>query len=180
MNAFISVFMTGFGTHCRNLIDRDKFGSPPPPPPPGGGCPFLYVFDGTEYIEEGLLDIHDINGVDKINIHRIQTTPFPLKNKIYLQLTEHTKTISHIDNVRLYGRLENGQWISLHLKSAIHSTMGEVRKLLWFSDDLRIETLGAEYNNGISETINLEFAMESDTNFLEFLFIIEGNNMIIK
>ena len=58
--------------------------------------------------------------------------------------------------------------------------MGEVRKLLWFSDDLRVETLGEEHNNGISETINLEFTMESETNFLEFRFIIEGNNVIIK
>ncbi|KKK43414.1 hypothetical protein LCGC14_1743440 [marine sediment metagenome] len=62
----------------------------------------------------------------------------------------------------------------------MHSTMGEVRGLQWFSDDLRIKALGAEYNEGVSETINLEFTMESERNFLEFRFIIEGINIIIK
>ena len=42
-----------------------------------------------------------------------------------------------------------------------------------------METLCGELNNGISETINLEFNMEGETNFLEFRFIIEGNNVIL-
>ncbi len=107
-------------------------------------------------------------------------SPSQLNNRISLQLTEHSKTISHIDHVRLYGRLENGQWVSLRLKSAIHSAMGEVRKLLRHSDDRRVDMLGADHNDGISETINLEFVTESETNFLEFTFIIEGYNMIVK
>ena len=138
---------------------------------------FVLVFNGTEYIEEGLLDIHDIDGDDKVYIHSVQTSIQPFKNKIYLRLTEHPQTISNIDNVRLYGRLENGQWVSLHLKSAIHSNRGEVRKLLWFSDDLKVEELGANHNNGVSETIDLEFTMESESNFLEFSFTIEGNKV---
>ncbi|KKN53036.1 hypothetical protein LCGC14_0606660 [marine sediment metagenome] len=182
MNSVVTIFMTGFSTHCRNLIDRDYHGAPPPPPPPpgGGGCPFLSVFDGIEYIGEGLLDIHDATGVDKVIIHTLQTTPSQINNKIHIRLTEHPKTISHIDNVRLYGRLENGQWVSLHLKSAIHSATGEVRKLLWFSDDLKIKELGADHNNGVSETIDLEFVTDGEITFLEFRLIIEGNNLIIK
>jgi len=168
-----------FCDSCENSINKDKYG-PPPGGGGGGGCPILYTFNGTEYIEEGLLDIHDIDGIDRTYIHTLQTTPYPLNNKIYLQLTEHPKTISYIDHVRLYGRLENGQWVSLHLKSAIHSTIGEVRNLLRHSDDLRVTELGEEHNNGISETIDLEFVMERDTDFLEFIFIIEGNNVIIK
>ena len=180
MNAVINNFEHRFCGTMKNLVDRELYGTVPPPPGGGGGCPFLCVFDGTEYKTEGLLDIHDITGVDKVVIHTLQTTPSQVKNKVYLRLTEHHKTISHIDNIRLYGRLENGQWVSLHLKSAIHSARGEVRKLLWFSDDIRIDALGADHNDGISETINLEFAMESETNFLEFRFIIEGNNLRIK
>ena len=168
-----------FCDNCENYIDKEEFGSPPPPPG-GGGCPILYTFNGAEYIEEGLLDIHDIDGIDRTYIHTLQTVPFPLNHKINLQLIEHPKTISDIDHVRLYGRLENGQWVSLRLKSAIHSSMGEVRKLLQYSDDLRVTELGEEYNNGISEFINLEFHMNRETDFLEFIFIIEGNNMIIK
>lgn len=172
-------FLWDFCDNCEYYIDEDKFG-PPPGGGGGGGCPILYAFNGIEYIEEGLLDIHDIDGIDRTYIHTLQTTPYPLNNKIYLQLTEHPKTISYIDHVRLYGKLENGQWVSLHLKSAIHSTIGEVRNLLQHSDDLRVTELGEEHNNGISETINLEFVMKRETNFLEFIFIIEGNNVIIK
>lgn len=144
------------------------------------GAQSCIFFNGTEYIEEGLLDIHDIDGIDRTYIHTLQTAPYPLNNKIYLQLTEHPKTISDIDHVRLYGRLENGQWVFLRLKSAIHSIIGEVRKLLQHSDDLRVKELGADHNNGISEMIDLEFVMERDTDFLEFIFIIEGNNVFIK
>jgi len=26
----------------------------------GGGCPILHVYDGSEYVYEGLLDIHNL------------------------------------------------------------------------------------------------------------------------
>jgi len=177
MSEYWHPFIQDFCDNCENYIDKDKFGAPPGG---GGGCPILYTFNGTEYIEEGLLDIHDIDGIDRTYIHTLQTAPYPLNNKINLQLTEHPKTISDIDHVRLYGRLENGQWVSLQLKSAIHSTIGEVKNQLKHSDDLRVTELGEEHNNGISETIDLEFVMERDTDFLEFIFIIEGNNIMIK
>ena len=180
MNAVINNFEHRFCSTMKNLVDRELYGTVPPPPGGGGGCPFLYVFDGTEYIGEGLLDIHEVTGIDKVAIHTLQTTPSQLNNKIYLRLTEHPQTISDIDHVRLYGRLENGQWVSLQLKSAIHSAIGEVRNLLRFSDDLKVKELGADHNNGISETIDLEFVTDGETSFLEFRFIIEGNNMIIK
>lgn len=106
----------------------------------------MYTFDGTEYIEEGLLDIHDTNGIDRTYIHILQNTPYPLNNRIFLQLKEHHKTISHIDHLRLYGRLENGEWVCLDLKSAIHSTLGDVRKLLEHSDDIKVVGLGADHN----------------------------------
>lgn len=172
-------FIYDFCDTCENRIDKDEFGDPPGGGG-GGGCPILYTFNGTRYIEEGLLDIHDINGIDRTYVHTLQITPYPLKNKIKLQLSEHPKTISDIDHVRLYGKLENGQWVSLHLQSAIHSTLGKVRSLLRKSDDLKVTTLGKEHNNGISETIDLEFILKGAKNFLEFIFIIEGNNMIIK
>lgn len=172
-------FLWDFCDNCENYIDKDKFG-PPPGGGGGGGCPILYTFNGTKYIEEGLLDIHDINGIDRTCFHTLQTAPYPLNNKIYLKITEHPKTISYIDHVRLYGRLENGQWVSLHLKSAIHSSKVEVGSILKHSDDLKVTTLGEEHNNGISETIDLKFNLKGAKSFLEFIFIIEGNNVIIK
>ncbi|MHA2009665.1 MAG: hypothetical protein ACXABO_14380 [Promethearchaeota archaeon] len=171
---------TEFCGTCVSRVDPAEFAGPPGSPPPGGGCPILYTYNGTEYIEEGLLDIHDIDGIDRTYIHFLLTAPYPLNNKILLRLTEHPQTFSDIDQVRLYGKLENGLWVSLHLKSAFHSSIGEVGNLLQYSDDLRVTELGADYNNGVSDSIDLEFATESDANFLEFQFIIEGNNVIIK
>lgn len=170
--------ISDFCDDCENSIDKDKFG--PPPSSGGGGCPILYTYDGTRYIEEGLLDIHDINGIDKTYVHILQNTPHQVKDKIFLQLKEHNKTISHIDHLRLYGRLENGEWVLLELKSAIHSSLGDVKNLLEYSDDIKVTEIGADINGGISETIDLEFHIQNRMNYIEFFFLIEGNNVIIK
>jgi hypothetical protein len=175
MTASWHPFVWDFCDSCENQIDKDKFGSPP-----SSGCPILYTFNGTEYVQEGLLDIHDTEGKDKTNIHMLSIIPYPVKNKIHLRLSEHPKTISYIDHVRLYGRLKDGHWIGLHLDYAIHSSKGEITNRLKHSDDLRVEQLGAEYNNGISENINLKFKIRKSIEITEFIFVIEGNNEIIK
>lgn len=150
------------------------------PTDPGPGCPILSVFDGTGYIVEGLLDIHDPEGIDVLTTHTLITTPEPVSHHYLLKLTEHPVTISHIDQVKLYGRMANGNLIPLQLTSAIHSSLGEVRSELWFSDDKRVDLYGAEHNGGLSEFITLEFMAPAHNNFIEFIFVIEGNNPIIK
>jgi len=146
----------------------------------GGGCPILSVYNGSEFIEEGLLDIHNPDGIDVVTTHELVTEPKFVKKRCFLRLTEHPLTISHIDKVELYGRLSNGLLIPLALKSALHSSLGNVLPELKFSDDNRVDVLGAIHNNGTSEFIDIEFKSISNHIFSGFTFIIEGNNIIIK
>lgn len=144
------------------------------------GCPILSVYDGIEYIEEGLLDIHNPEGLDVETIHTLITKPEAINQRYLLRLIEHPKTISHIDKVQLFGRLPNGQLKPMPLVSAIHSVLGQVRWTLLISDDVRVDILGADHNEGSSEFIELEFKAPAHTNFIEFIFVIEGYNYIVK
>jgi len=146
----------------------------------GGGCPILSVYNGSEFIEEGLLDIHNPDGIDVVAIHELVTEPKFVKNRGFLRLTEHPITISHIDKVELYGRLSNGLLVPLTLKSAFHSSLGNVLPELKYSDDNRVDILGAIHNNGTSEFIDIEFKSPPNQIFSGFIFIIEGHNYIIK
>ena len=146
----------------------------------GGGCPFLYVYDGNEYLGETYLNIHDITGVDVQAFHIVENNPESINNRFIFKLREHPVTISHIDNVILYAKMPNGRLTILPLMSGIHSSLGDVTELLRYSDDIRVEELGAEHNNGISEEIILEFLGPKYMPYIEFIFFIEGNNYIIK
>ncbi|MGB9694232.1 MAG: hypothetical protein ACPLYF_05250 [Fervidobacterium sp.] len=147
---------------------------------PGGGCPILYVFDGEEYVEEGLLNIHNPNGTDVTAFHTLRTRPQTVHNTLMLRLVEHPQTHSYIDQVKLYAELENGQLIELKLVSATHSEYGNVLPQLLFSDDWKTDALGADLNNGISQSIDLKFLLPKDINAVGFVFQIEGNNIIAK
>ena len=151
---------------------------PPPPPPPGGGCPILSVYDGEQYAEEGLLDIHAFE--DVTTNHILTTTPQSVNGKYLLRLTEHDKTFSHIDQVRLLVTLNNGKKILLPLLSAMHSTNGDVTSKLLLNDDVRAECYGADHTNGESESIDLEFLVLKENKIQELTFLIEGYNYIIK
>ena len=146
----------------------------------GGGCPILFVYDGEEYIEEDLLNIHNPDGIDVVANHTLITTPGVVNHRYLLRLTEHYKTISHIDKVQLYGILPNGTLIPLPLISAVHSALDQVKWTLWFNDDNRVKVLGADHNKGNSEFIDLEFVSSENLNFIELIFIIEGHNLIAK
>lgn len=146
-----------------------------------GGCPFLYVYTGKEYVCEGLLDIHDPDGFDVITEHTLITTPKRVRFTYELRLTEHPQTLSHIDQVKLYAILEDKTIIRLPLISAIHSEYGNVLRPLLFSDDWKTETIGADHNNGTSQSITLRFlAPPPNIKIIGFFFVIEGNNRIVK
>ncbi|MDF1540378.1 MAG: hypothetical protein P1Q69_15895 [Candidatus Thorarchaeota archaeon] len=146
--------------------------------PSGGGCPILSVFDGNEYVDEGLLDIHSEFDVEKgFTIH---TSPVPVGNTYRMRLTEHPLTISHIDKVQLFGRLSNGKVMALPLISATHSAIGNVKQILHHSDDVRIDVLGAKFNGGTSEYIDLSFQKLGNLEFVEYIFLIEGYNVVSK
>jgi hypothetical protein len=146
-----------------------------------GGCPILYVYNGTEYICEGLLDIHNPDGIDVTRNHTLVIMPQRVNSAYLFRLVEHPQTISHIDQVKLYAILEDKTVIELPLIRAWHSGDGNVLPQLLFSDDWKTETLGADHNNGTSQSINLKFAALNPTlNIIGFVFQIEGNNMIYK
>lgn len=146
----------------------------------GGGCPILFVYDGEEYIEEGLLNIHNPDGIDVVANHTIITTPGEVNHRYLIRLTEHNKTISHIDQVQLKGRLPNGNLVPLNLFSAVHSSFGEVKWMVHSRDDNRVKVLGGDHNDGNSEFIDLQFNAPGHSNFIEFIFFIEGNNKHMK
>ena len=160
--------------YFQHYADGDGGGSGP------GGCPMLSVYDGTEYVEEGLLDIHNPDEEDVITSHNLTTTPESVEHRYLMRLTEHNQTHSHIDQVQLYATLNNETEIKLPLVSAVHSKDGDVLQELLLSDDVRADTLGADHNNGTSEYIDLKFVAPEGLEIEEFTFIIEGYNPIHK
>lgn len=140
----------------------------------GGGCPLLYVFNGDEYSYEGLLDIHNPDGVDVIQDHTLIATPEPVNNAYMFRLVEHPLTHSYIDQVKLFAILEDGKAIRLPLIFANHNRYGNVLPELLFSDDVKTDI-------NANEVINLKFrALPPVYEVVSFLFEIEGNNMVVK
>ena len=133
------------------------------------GCPTLFVWDGTAYAEEGILDIHADSDVTVQ--HEIQNT-LALKNGVYnLQLRELDNFTSHIDQVKLYAVDYEGEWHSCPLTYAYHSELGKVKHTLKLDDDTRVDLAP-------TETIDLEFAQPipySKTAY--FIFEINGYNL---
>ncbi|MFP3984965.1 MAG: hypothetical protein ACLFU9_03230 [Candidatus Bathyarchaeia archaeon] len=119
---------------------------PPPPPPPsgGGGCPILFVWNGSDYVKEGLLDIHNPEGVDVVYDHTLVALPERVDGAYLFRLVEHPQTISHIDQVKLYALFEDGSMVELPLIGAWHSEDGNVLPMLLFSDDWKVDLVGAE------------------------------------
>ena len=144
------------------------------------GCPILSVYDGTEHVLEGLLDIYNPDGIDVTASHVLIHTPEPVEHRYLMRLTEHEQTHSHIDQEQLYATLKDGTEIKLPLVSAVHSEDGDVLYELLLSDDVRADTLGADHNNGTSEWIDLEFVAPEGLEIETFTFVIEGHNPISK
>ena len=135
---------------------------------PGGGCPTLFVWNGTSYVEEGILNIHAESDVTVQ--HTIQNTPV-LKNGFYnLQLRELDNYTSHIDQVKLYAIDGQGEWHLCPLTYAYHSSLGKVKQTLLLDDSNRVDLKP-------TETIDLKFAPSiaySETAY--FIFEINGYN----
>ncbi len=75
----------------------------------GGGCPTLFVWNGTGYADEGVLDIHAESDITVQ--HEIQNTLTPtLDDDVYkLQLRELDNFTSHIDQVKLLAIGDSGE-----------------------------------------------------------------------
>ena len=138
------------------------------------GCPILSVFDGSNYVTEGLLDIHNPDGIDLVYDHTLITEPAWTKGTYQFRLTEHPQTHSYIDQVKLYVMLEDGAEIKLLLIHAWHSEHGNVLPQLLRSDDVRTDT-------SANQTIDLKFvALPPNAEVTEFVFQIEGHNQEMK
>ncbi len=146
----------------------------------GGGCPILYVWDGTEYVCEGLLNIHNPEGLDITATHTLAATPQASWSTYTLRLTEHPQTISHIDQVKLYAVSEDDELIQLPLVWAWQTEKGFVLPQLVSSDEWKTDVLGADHNNGESQSINLKFLAPQLLKPKGFIFVIEGSNRIVK
>lgn len=147
----------------------------------GGGCPFLQVWNGTDYVNEGLLDIHNAVAVDVTYEHTLMTVPVPVDGAYGFRLIEYPTTISDIDQVQLRAVLEDGTIEELPLQAAWHSEDGNVHNLLRKSDDRRAEEKGADHNGGVSQSIDLEFAaLGPQAEAVGFIFTIEGYNPFYK
>jgi hypothetical protein len=162
---------------------RDTIGMGDPAPPAsggGGGCPYLCVYNGSQYANEGLLNIHA--NCDVIQRH-VLTDNLAVVNGMYLiRLTEYWETISYINEVELYATLSNGKTVLIPLVSAVETQVGNVLPQVRFDDDLSAVELGAKWNNGTSQSIYLQFsALPSiQQSIVSFTFVIIGHNSIVK
>jgi hypothetical protein len=141
------------------------------------GCPILYFYDGQQYRSEGTLNIHNPNGNDITTDHTLRATPQSIFGTYRFKLVEHPLTNSSIDQVKLYAIFEGGAKIELPLVWACHSEYGNVLPQLLFSDNWKTENLGARFNNGVSQSIQLWFiGLPPSAGVRSFVFQIEGNN----
>jgi hypothetical protein len=149
--------------------------------PSGGGCPFLQVWDGSKYVNEGLLNIYDAEGADVTYEHALTAVPQPVNGAYEFRLIEHPKTVSDIDQVQLHAQLEDGTIVELPLILAQHSENGDVSKMLLNHDGRKVEEKGADYNGGTSQSIDLKFAaLGTNIKAVGFILTIEGNNPYSK
>lgn len=137
----------------------------------GSGCPTLFVWNGSSYESEGILNIHADSDITLQ--HEIENT-LALENGFYnLQLREIENNTSHIDQVRLYAVDYEGEWHLCPLTYAIHNTLGKVKHTLRFDDSNRVDLKP-------TETISLKFAPPiSYDKTVQFTFEINGYNMKI-
>jgi hypothetical protein len=140
----------------------------------GEGCPTLLVWNGTHFVDEGVLNVHSEPDRDVIVQHRLKTTPARQNFICTLKLAEiaygYNFSHSYIDRVKLYAIDDKGKKHECYLIYANHSTQGNVLLQLWFSDDIRIETFK-------DEEIDLKFlAPIFARNITSFIFEIEGHN----
>ncbi len=146
--------------------------------PNGGGggepCPTLYAWNGNDYVDYGVIDIHNPSGEDVIREVSIAKQDLAVEDrKAKLRLQEGWEGLnfseSVIDHVKLYAINEDGKLKLCPLTSAVHSRLGDVHEYLVASDDVKAQIF-------LLETIDLTFKVREDSQ--GFVFVIEGCNII--
>lgn len=143
----------------------------------GGGepCPTLFVWDGTCYVDYGVINIHDPSGKDIIREVPVLAEDVGINNyKARFRLQEGWPGLefseSDIDQVKLYAVDDEGKRRLCPLIEAVHDEQGNVLLQLLMSDDYKIKIT-------LLEIIDLTFVVPYP-NIQSFTFIIEGNNML--
>jgi hypothetical protein len=148
----------------------------------GGGCPNLLVWNGTAFVDEGLLNIHNLvnRENDVVRQYTLNTTPAVVDhNRYMLELYEHpagyNASHSWINQVMLYSVDANGIWQECNLVSAFElstnsSRNGNVLPLLLYNDTKWAQTY-------YGDKIFLQFTAANVPNIDHFVFVIIGHNM---
>ena len=139
----------------------------------GGSCPTLFVWNGSDYVDYGVIDIHNPTSEDVIREVSIQAEDVAInKHKAVLRFREGWEGLnfseSVIDQVKLYTVDDDDNRYLCPLISAEHSRLGNVLPQLLKSDDYRVQTL-------LLETTDLTFTVPYQ-NIQSFTFVIEGCN----
>lgn len=136
-----------------------------------GGCPTLYTWNGSEYVEEGLLNIHSPEGIDTFVFRILSNTPTATNGKYLFKLIEGTENESHsfIDMVKLFAMDTEFKWYVCSPIAANHSEYGDVLPELQASDDIRTDILP-------EQEIWLTFEALEVQEITLFIFVIEGYN----
>jgi len=139
----------------------------------GGGCPTLFVWNGSDYVDYGVIDIHNPSGEDVIREVPVQMEDVDINNyKAKFRLREGWPGLkyseSFTDHVKLYAVDDDGNHHLCPLISAMHSRLGNVLPQLLLSDDYRAQML-------LLETADLTFVVPYQ-NVQGFTFVIEGYN----
>ena len=167
--------MVVFGDGNLNVGQSVTAPTLPAPPTFGGSggvvCPTLFVWDGSQYVEEALLDIHADSDITLQ--HTIEEALVPDKNSYKLSLRELDNFTSHIDQVKLYAVDSDGEMHETHLTNATHSELGNVNQPLLHDDETRVDMTP-------EQTIDLMFTVPNiDDDVAYFIFEINGYNMKI-
>jgi hypothetical protein len=138
-----------------------------------GGCPALLVWNGTSYVDYGVINIHNSSiedvmrevyvTLEDVNINKYMTKFRLREGWLGLNFSE-----SFIDQVKLYAIDSPGDRYLCPLISAKHSRLGNVWHQLFLSDDCKTQVL-------LMETIDLTFITPYQ-HIQGFVFVIEGCN----
>jgi hypothetical protein len=140
-------------------------------------CPVLFVWNGTNYVDYGVVKIHNPSGYDVIREVPIQAGDVNVSNyKAVFRLQESWPGLNYsesfIDQVKLYAVDSQGNRLLCPLIKAQHSRLGNVLPQLLFSDDWKVQTL-------LLDTIDLTFLVPYPTGQVQsYVFVLEGCNMI--
>lgn len=138
------------------------------------GCPTLFAWNGTDYVDLGVIDIHAEEDVVRETF--VGTEHVALSNhKANFRLREGWTGLSYshseIDQVKLYAVVD-GERRLCPLPNATHSEQGNVLLQLLLGDDYKADIY-------LLETIDVQFAVPYQTYEIQsYIFIIEGRNII--